>query len=539
MLDSSLDVENNVFKAIVTMCSERILHRLGLIMGSKSRQRQSITEVLQIALDCLKRSSSPPSSFLEGGREVLKLADSWSKHQTQTRLEELVKGIYHLRLVGDLQSLIGNISNRDISPSSRTHLLNMITKVSRYREAARFLFRTAKKIPLARRIRLVFIQLPQEAFDRAPCNGYIPSLDSTITLLKGLKKGKRDLTKICRFLNSNEAEANHEFARQTQKTIRESKIHAEIQLLYYCESQIPSHRMPRVVCSSKKACWLCNEFILMHGKIHTPKCHGKVYPGWRLPALCGPLYDDFATRFNSRIQDQLKDSLHTLFIRRERTTYPDPYESSLNTLLWSGSTLSTLTPPPSEESIQDVGLPPAEELIVESAQPYIEEIGEALMEEEEIDVKATPTSGEITSDTPESLRRLAISETSSSPERVLTLDNGKIGSKWIGIGKTTRSYQTGPIDVQIEYTGSLDSEAADSQKKLSYTIEVLEPDDAARLQNQTDTTIIDVSLLEDEMDHNTDEDGCIYLANGDAVLKICMQPMATGTPCPTIPPPLG
>ncbi|KAI0385167.1 hypothetical protein F5Y04DRAFT_247068 [Hypomontagnella monticulosa] len=528
--NNSLDIEANVFKAIVIMCSKRILHRLRLIKGSKNTQSQPITEVLQRALDSLKRSPSPPSSFLEKGREVLRLVDAWTKHRTQARIQELVDGIYHLRQIGGLHDLIGNIPNRDMDPGQRTHLFNMIAKVSRYREAARFLFRTAKKMPLARKMRLVFVQLPQEAFSRVPCNACNPNLDRIVSLTEGLKKDERDLSKICRFLKTTEVEAKREFVRQTRKTMRESRIHAEIQLLYYCESQISNHRLPRVVCSSKKACWLCNEFILMHGKLHMPGCHGKVYPGWRLPALHGPLFDDFAMRFNSRLQIRLADSLHTLFARRERTTYPDPHESSLLSLPWSDSTLSTLTPPPSdspEESPPEIDLPPSEEWVTFMGRAYAEEVEEALAAGEGIAPETAPASGEAVNDIPETPHNLAISETLKND---LIPESGQSILKWIRIGKTATFYKAGPIEVQIEYAGSSDPEAGDRRQKLLCALGWVDTDEAEKLINQTDTPVIDVSLLDDdEIEHNTDEDGCIYIANGDAVLKIYMGPITEGS----------
>jgi hypothetical protein len=65
-------------------------------------------------------------------------------------------------------------------------------------------------------------------------------------------------------------------------TLKKVEIHAEIQLLFYCElkaSELP----PRVICSSKDACFLCNALIFTHGNMHTPRSHGRLYPGWRLP----------------------------------------------------------------------------------------------------------------------------------------------------------------------------------------------------------------------------------------------------------------
>jgi hypothetical protein len=162
-------------------------------------------------------------------------------------------------------------------PSSRRNLFNIVSKVSRYREAARFLCRTARRIPLLRRAKVVLINLPKEAFYRVAGENHTPQLASTIARINTICQGP-DVRYLFRLLNTSGPQPNDQFAAQTRKTLREAKIHAEIQLVFYYElnaSRLP----PRVVCSSKDACFLCNAFVLMHGKMHTSRCHGRLYPG--------------------------------------------------------------------------------------------------------------------------------------------------------------------------------------------------------------------------------------------------------------------
>ena len=97
---------------------------------------------------------------------------------------------------------------------------------------------------------------------------------------------------------------------------------------------------PRVVCSSKDACFLCNVFISMHRKMHTPRCHGRLYPGWRLPF--SPKLTETERRFNNMLGTHVRSSLTTLIARRKKTIYPDPNESTLLTLPLSTSTLRSL-----------------------------------------------------------------------------------------------------------------------------------------------------------------------------------------------------
>ncbi|KAH8784609.1 hypothetical protein BGZ57DRAFT_950993 [Hyaloscypha finlandica] len=59
-------------------------------------------------------------------------------------------------------------------------------------------------------------------------------------------------------------------------------VHAEIQLLFFYELQPESPR-PRIICSNKSACYLCNLFFQVHGGFCIPKTHGRIYDKWILP----------------------------------------------------------------------------------------------------------------------------------------------------------------------------------------------------------------------------------------------------------------
>jgi hypothetical protein len=73
-----------------------------------------------------------------------------------------------------------------MDPASRKNLLNIISKVARYREAARFLYRTAKKIPLVRKMKIVLVGLPQGTFQKLPANQHTPTLSSTFSRINEL-----------------------------------------------------------------------------------------------------------------------------------------------------------------------------------------------------------------------------------------------------------------------------------------------------------------------------------------------------------------
>ena len=60
------------------------------------------------------------------------------------------------------------------------------------------------------------------------------------------------------------------------------KVHAEIQLLFFYELH-PDRLRPRIICSSKSACYLCNLFFQIHGGFSVPRTHGRLYEKWILP----------------------------------------------------------------------------------------------------------------------------------------------------------------------------------------------------------------------------------------------------------------
>lgn len=61
-----------------------------------------------------------------------------------------------------------------------------------------------------------------------------------------------------------------------------AKVHAEIQLLFFYELN-PGRLRPRVICSSKSACYLCDLFFKLHGQFYIPRTHGRLYERWTLP----------------------------------------------------------------------------------------------------------------------------------------------------------------------------------------------------------------------------------------------------------------
>jgi hypothetical protein len=341
--------EGQVLTAIVSMCSKRILQRLRLVTNRCSNPKQDINDTLRAAIVYLQHTKKSvlgqhyelSLTFVERAKAVIHSCDAWRKHQTLLRLGELVKTIHDLNCIGDIGGMLRSIPNQSMDPSTQRSLYNIITKVARYHEISRYLYRMSKKYEAIRSMALEIVQLPESTYSRPATEYHAPTLSSTFTRL-GIPHRKQKSEQIFRLLEVTEQEANAQVAAQTRKTLSEAKIHAEIQLVYHIELN-PSKYPPRVIASSKDACFLCNAFIAMHRKIHMSRTHGRLYPGWRLPTV--PNLVSLEKRFNAAMGMEIKASIATLHQRGGRTVYPPPNESTLSTLPHSSSTLpSTIMP---------------------------------------------------------------------------------------------------------------------------------------------------------------------------------------------------
>ncbi|RAL06558.1 nucleic acid/nucleotide deaminase domain-containing protein [Aspergillus homomorphus CBS 101889] len=337
-------VKDQIFELIVSMCSSRILSRLRLCPSTKDRMKRSFKDTLYElgqALTHLKKHLPHDSSLLESletvsnrAKETRKALDSWSRHQVTLRLVEIVESIYRIQQIGQLQALLDSIRNIHMSPSARESMANIVGKISRYREAARFLYRIAKCVPLARKMRTVPVYLPAEAFARPYTETYTPDLVKKITEMSYRGTQQKLLKEICSVLEMNEKQAKNQFCRQVENNLKKAKIHAEVQIIAYGE--LLGRRLPRIICSSKDACFLCNLFIETYGKMYTPRSHGRLYPAWRLPCL--PQLEGLEQRFCQALQNKLEASCSALLATRRRVLHPLPAESTLFTLPSCGTT---------------------------------------------------------------------------------------------------------------------------------------------------------------------------------------------------------
>lgn len=165
----SENLERKIFASIIDICRQRILCRMRLVKkqrDSKSRKRATISDGLQPVVEYLNQNPSESTKLLlDRARKVLRLASSWMKHRAPQELVELVDGVNTLRHTPRLKEAILE-SNPIGGPNSKSHILNMIRKISRYRESATVLVEMARELPLVRKMQVVVVELPGDAFGR-------------------------------------------------------------------------------------------------------------------------------------------------------------------------------------------------------------------------------------------------------------------------------------------------------------------------------------------------------------------------------------
>ncbi|OIW34440.1 hypothetical protein CONLIGDRAFT_709775 [Coniochaeta ligniaria NRRL 30616] len=230
---------------------------------------------------------------------VLEQLESCPERDVDKKLEELVFVASRLNRSQRLPDLLRSIPSRSLNTSLRDGFMMRTGELARYQEFSRHLYQTAKNIVLLRHAEVIAVSLDEGCYERGSCPRFFSNFGDC---LARCGHGKKDTRKLCQSLDISFSEATDKITAQARKTMTESKIHAEIQIVAYYELN-PTSLHPRVICSNKDACYLCNEFIRIHGVFNIPKSHGRLYPGWRLPSL--PSFGSTISQMNQTLQSRI------------------------------------------------------------------------------------------------------------------------------------------------------------------------------------------------------------------------------------------
>lgn len=306
------------------MCHKRILRRLKL-RGAKPSIKKTLERGREAIREAGKTSEFSP--LVEEFGKLESVVDAWLATDKTARsdkaprkllkLKAIVLALCDLQQRQDLITMVGKIPNSaDFSPNSKTSLLNIIKKVAVYWKCVPFLRRLETKYfvrwnrSLFGQMKVVLAKLPPQAFTRAPADHLKANFASKIPE-EFLVKDRAEISRRrCRGMRNKHGQltrdANGDQARLASETLTKGKVHAEIQLLFHCYELEEMELPPRVVSSSKDACYLCDAFISMHGRMHVPGSHGRLYHAWRLPKVGdGGLHSRFVNSLDVRIREEM------------------------------------------------------------------------------------------------------------------------------------------------------------------------------------------------------------------------------------------
>lgn len=524
-------------------------------------------QLLQAAIGALSYATLSAShltavdSFLQKAQMLMAKIDAWLDHQESAwLLKDMVEGIYRLSRLGHLRKTVDLITNGDMQPSARESLVNMLRKVARYREASRYLCRTAAKFPIATRMRFVPVCLPYDAFRQSSAHHSGRAMASVLERLSIPHEEVRHMPQVWIILGIDERTASKRFDEQMNRAVSGAKVHAEVQLVRYCEAPALAPR-PRVICSSKDACFLCNAFIRLHGQFHTPRSHGRLYPGWRLPPFPQP--SDLEQRFSLRLQSCFLDSIRTMLSTQKRILYPCPNESTLmalpsletstETIFSSTASRVVAAHSPGGDgsnlaasgvkslmSIPDITASPEATPAAPSPCVSNEAMGGASLSNKSTTsagwathgIRGRMSSPEITAPPeppPAGPSRRTTTTTGTCADRPASqtstpvpLPQGEALEVVVGANETSAQYEAPPIRMQIEYSVAGGPDAS-TGRALLCRLEWLRHEDAQAVRQASSAIIVDAERLDGCITVRPCDLGRLYMCARGALLHVCIE----------------
>lgn len=211
--------------------------------------------------------------------------------------------------------------SRLLNPDAGGKIAMTITKLNRYFSVSRFLLQAAQKYSVFSRIRISVISF------RAPKLAPMELYPTTAGVIDDLLEGPKHRTLTSK-LHVESSTAVHDCIRQGATLA--VPVHAEIQLLFYYENSFSSVP-PRIICSSKQACFLCNLFFKIHSRFIIPSTHGRLYEKWALPAAVKSMGEN-AEGDILTVPESFVSAIDNVLTREMRLTgkpNPTPYESMI------------------------------------------------------------------------------------------------------------------------------------------------------------------------------------------------------------------
>lgn len=353
-------LRRSLLMEIIALNRHRILSRLRSKHAEESIRNQGKPTISSFLVDAVKIGSKVRS--LPKGLTAGIAAESKNFERTFEKLEKCASDdVNSGSILADILESAHNLSKHlgfdefltklpngpPLHPSGRKALLIGIQKIGRYSSACNFLFRAARSLGVFKSLKVEVIK--ESELCAAPINGHVLTPSLTAALRRLDRRRPDQINQLIQSLASNSGSSpmaeKEKFGRFLNRAVSECKVHAEIQILYHYEMK-PVAIMPRVICSSKSACFLCDLFIRFHGKFYVARSHGRLYERWRLPDLQGlglpsaelEIQKAVFEKFNNEIEDRIR----RILLNRRRFSHLHPNESIyMPSPAWTPSRAST------------------------------------------------------------------------------------------------------------------------------------------------------------------------------------------------------
>jgi hypothetical protein len=348
--------------------------RLGL---STAANCSAVTAArLQIALRYGSKTAS--NRLRELANDFQKISDELSRaacnFQTLLSIEDMLLTILYaadeicVNHLDELTTMLGRIQNSQMDPNTRASMRISLERLGKYKPAASRLLRYARRHSMFRDIELHIVCMN-------PINLRCSLADQSNKSRAGLlnrhlafpkKKRKHDMVLAMQAFQACHGGTVEEWASRMRERATnlqaqyQYKVHAEMQLIFDYEGRENVEHRPRVVKSSKSACFLCNLFMKVYGKVYTPKSHGRVYERWMLPDL--PILglktnklkelEQLVDRFNIAVEDTLLKEM-----AKKKQSMAHPRESSTFNLAPSIQTIASDKSVSSNETMKPAEIP--------------------------------------------------------------------------------------------------------------------------------------------------------------------------------------
>ncbi|KAK4116494.1 hypothetical protein N656DRAFT_692707, partial [Canariomyces notabilis] len=337
--ENSAMVEPQILNAISDMCENRILgrissKRLGADYGKQGKT--FLGTAIQQAADAVrkygdkKRFGPAIEKFLRdaaGLQRRLTRLEACETGDVPSHIGEVIRACHQLNKTTNFDEFFSGITTRQLDPSSKKYLTTRLSKLARYQECFLYLLKSAKAYGIFEQVDVTAVSPEPEFFSKfnLPANrsltGCLSRCQNGASVIFGAKA-------ISKKLNLKLDIITREFTSTIEKVQQGSRVHAEVQIVSHYELH-PAAKMPRIICSSKNACYLCNLFIQLHGAFYIPRTHGNLYFRWRMLSI--PSLSQLQAQLNSALEARIRVALQSIMAASNprRVLAPNENESAI------------------------------------------------------------------------------------------------------------------------------------------------------------------------------------------------------------------